>query len=86
MIRVRFHANPDDYRPIKWPITHPYWCSGYGADCSIVVAYAASVDQITELWPEASNIDVLNDNCTEYVFTDRFPKPDWFQLPDNPNV
>lgn len=30
MIRARFEANEGDYRPINWPVKHPYWCTGYG--------------------------------------------------------
>lgn len=25
MIRARFRVNEDDYRPVTWPIKHPYW-------------------------------------------------------------
>ena len=45
MLRVRFKANSDDYRPINWP--------------------------------EATDLEI--DERTEYTFTDRFPKPDWFK-------
>jgi hypothetical protein len=33
-IRYRFHANADDYRPVKFPPPGPYWCSGYLGDGS----------------------------------------------------
>lgn len=77
MIRCRFRANPDDYRPVKWPVKHPYWCTGSGDGYSIVVAYADNEEQIKELWPEATHLD--SEECTEYVFTDRFKKPDWLK-------
>lgn len=79
MLRVRFYANPDDPRPLTWPIKHPYWVTGYtGNDKhSIVVAYADDLEYITLNWPEAENIDAQE--VTEYVFTDRFPKPDWLK-------
>lgn len=77
MIRARFHANPDDPRPLKWPIKHPYWVTGYGDDYSIIVAYADSEEQILELWPEAAEIE--STDADAYQFTDRFPKPDWFK-------
>lgn len=76
MIRVRFHANPDDYRPINWPVKHPYWCTGYGDDYSIVVAYADDEAEILANWPEATHIDA--EQVDGYNFTSRFPKPDWF--------
>lgn len=77
MLRVRFEANIDDPRPIKWPIKHPYWITGEAGDGSYatVVAYADSEEQIFELWPEAKNLEVQEREV--YTFTDRFPKPEW---------
>lgn len=79
MIRARFMANSEDYRPVKFPPPHPWWCTGYTGDgsYSIVVAYADDVNQIFEYWPEAKDID--SKEVSEYVFTDRFPKPDWLR-------
>ncbi len=77
MLRVRFKANPDDYRPIKWPVKYPFWCSGYGEEYSIVIAYVDSIEEIYELWPEATELDAEERN--EITFTDRFPKPDWYK-------
>ena len=80
MVRARFYANIDDPRPINWPIKHPYWVSGYAGDESyaIVVAYADGVEYIQANWPEATNIEILEETA-QYRFTDRFPKPDWFK-------
>lgn len=77
MIRARFKANEDDYRPVKWPVKHPYWCTGYGDGYSIVVAYADNEEEIYENWPEAEDID--SDIVDKYTFTSRFPKPEWFE-------
>lgn len=79
MIRVRFKCNPDDPRPINWPIKHPWWCTGSGDGYSIVVAYADDENYILENWPEAAELD--SEQANEYVFTSRFPKPDWFTEP-----
>lgn len=78
MIRARFKANSDDYRPIKWPPPGPYWCTGYAGDESyaIVVAYAKDETQVLEYWPEAADIDTQE--ASAFVFTDRFPRPDWW--------
>jgi hypothetical protein len=44
-MRMRFHANADDYRAIKRPPPGPYWCSGQGGwdedgtSFSVVVAF-----------------------------------------------
>jgi hypothetical protein len=77
MIRARFKANEEDYRPVNWPIKHPYWCTGGGDGYSIVVAYADDIEEILRNWPEAEDIDY--EERDDYTFTDRFPKPDWFE-------
>jgi len=80
MLRVRFYANYDDSRPVNWPIEHPYWESGFSADgaYSVVVAYADHLDYIKKNWPEADQIEILEE-ADHYTFTDRFPRPKWFQ-------
>ena len=78
LLRIRFHANPDDYRPVKWPVKYPFWCSGYGEDFSVVIAYVDSVDELMELWPEASNLDI--EERESITFTDRFLKPSWYNV------
>lgn len=83
MIRARFSLpGVDDYRPIMWPIKHPYWCTGYsitssGNQIPIIVAYADDEAEIKRLWPEATDID--SEERTEYFFNSRFPKPEWFK-------
>ena len=75
MIRARFKLNVDDYRPVNWPIKHPYWCSGNSGDYSIIIAYADDVDEILSNWPEARDID--SEEVNGYLFTERFSKPKW---------
>lgn len=75
MIRCRFKTNSEDYRPINWPLKHPYWCSGQGTNYFILIAYADDEAEIFKNWPEAFDLD--SEDRTEYTFTDRFPKPDW---------
>jgi hypothetical protein len=88
MIRIRFLANADDYRPIKWPYPHPFWCSGYGgfnkdweAGFAIVIAYADNVDQVKEFWPEAQFPEEQSfiQEKEKYEFSGRFPCPEWFK-------
>jgi hypothetical protein len=80
LYRFRFHANAEDPRPLKWPILHPYWVTGYhgGGWYSVIVAYANDLAYIYELWPEADEIQV--EQVDDYFFNDRFPKPDWFEV------
>lgn len=76
MIRARFKANEDDYRPVQWPVKHPFWCTGFGDGFSVVVAYADDEDEILRNWPEADEID--SEEVKSYSFSNRFPKPQWF--------
>jgi hypothetical protein len=48
------------------------------------VAYADDVDEILANWPEAKDIEV--ETVDGYTFTDRFPKPKWFNTPTNENL
>lgn len=77
MIRARFHVNPDDPRPVNWPIKHPYWITGYGEGYAIIVAFADDEAEILLNWPDATNID--SNPAVNYVFTDRFPRPGWME-------
>lgn len=77
MIRARFKTNPDDPRPVNWPIKHPYWVTGCGDSYSIVVAYAEDEDELRANWPDANDIDA--EEAEGYAFSDRFPMPDWFK-------
>lgn len=79
MIRVCFKANHDDPRPVKWPVKHPFWITGCAGDgsYSTVVSYADNEQYILDNWPEA---EITSTRPAEnYVFTDRFPKPDWLK-------
>jgi hypothetical protein len=80
MLRVRFKANVDDYRPVNWPVKHPYWCSGYGDDYATVISYADDEAYIRENWPEAHDLE--SEEAEDYAFTSRFPKPEWFVVPN----
>lgn len=82
--RIRFFVDivrvKEDYRPLYWPYPHPYWCSGESATHFILVAYAESEEQLKQFWPEAEQIDIMESDLTEYTFTGRFAKPDWFEV------
>ena len=80
MIRARFYVKKkdcdNDYRPVKWPIKYPCWCTGESSDCFIIVAYVDNIEHIMELWPEACFIESQEVDTIE--FTSRFPKPKWY--------
>ena len=85
MIRARFELKGMDPRPARWPISHPYWCTGYAlGKRPIIVAYADSVSQVKSLWPDAKE-QIEIDEVESYSFTDRFPKPDWLDTGECPN-
>lgn len=74
--RARFHANPDDYRPVEWPPPGPFWCTGFTDVAAIVVAYVRELEQIDRFWPEAKWVEATDQESI--TFTDRFPCPDWW--------
>lgn len=75
MIRSRFKVNPNDPRPVNWPIKHPYWVTGYSETHATIVAYADDEIEILSNWPDAEYLD--SEKVETYVFTSRFPKPEW---------
>lgn len=78
-LRVRFKSRAEDYRPIYTPPDlpeGPWWCTGYGDDYSILVAYVKSTATIYKQWPEAYDLD--GEVVDEIKFSDRFQKPDWW--------
>lgn len=83
MKRCRFYLDKQkcrgDFRPVKWPIKYPYWCSGQSDTHFILISYADSVKDIKELWPEVNDSDFdFIEECDKITFTSRFPKPEWF--------
>ena len=81
MIRCRFAISKEkcggDYRPVKWPINTPYWCTGENDVSFIIVAYADSEEVLLQLWPEAEHME--SEVVDGIVFTDRFKKPEWYE-------
>lgn len=81
MIRARFnikHKDCDnDFRPVKWPIKYPYWCTGESSEAFVIVAYADNVGEIRELWPEAYNIEA--EEVRQIEFSSRLPRPEWYK-------
>jgi len=75
--RCRFQTDANDPRPVKFPPPGPWWHSGSGDDFAVVIAYLKTEKQIKEYWPDATHIDVFP--VDEIVYTDRFPKPDWYK-------
>ena len=62
MIRARFYIKfkdcGNDYRPVKWPIKYPYWCTGESVDSFVIVAYAENVEQIKDFQNRSGTINI----------------------------
>lgn len=75
--RVRFYSDSDDFRPVKFPPTGPYWCSGYDSNNrAILIAYLRKKSDLKKYWPEAE-IDEWYGKIT-LDFSERFPPPKWW--------
>lgn len=84
-IRYRFHTTScHDYRPVVFDKRYPWWCTGHGGNAgageeeyAIIVAYLPHYEHILVYWPDAEH--VTSETREQITFTDRFPKPDWFE-------
>lgn len=77
-IRYRFYTKSvDDYRPLVFNPKYPYWCSAEGDDFAVIIAYLPPDEDIYKYWDDAYNIDQTEES--EIVFTDRFPKPEYYE-------
>ena len=81
MLKVRFYIDfedcDNDYRPVVWPIKHPYWCTGENESSFVLVAYVDSEEELYKQWPEA--YDLYIEEVEKIEFTGRFPKPEWYK-------
>lgn len=82
--RVRFLSANSDPRPVTFPPPGPYWISGYQYDFlsddsmkTVLIAYLPKKSDLKKYWPEAE-VDGWYGQMP-IKFTDRFPKPDWWQ-------
>jgi len=77
--RYRFYTCEEDYRPVIFPPSGPWWCTGYTGDDwerAIIAAYLPEGEDIRKYWPEAEDIEFEGRDSIQ--FTDRFPKPKWW--------
>ena len=77
--RYRFKTKSvDDYRPIIFNPKYPWWCSGYAGDESYatIVCYLPRKENLKKYWDDAFDIDFTEEEKVE--FSDRFPKPEYF--------
>lgn len=75
-VRYRFKTKARDHRPLLFDRRFPWWCSGYGDDYATIVAYLPKNVDLRKYWDDAFDID--EEDVDAIVFSDRFPRPDWF--------
>ena len=76
--RYRFKTKAvDDYRPLKFNPKYPWWCTGHGDNHVTIVAYLPIAEDLLVYWDDAYSVSSTVE--TELVFTDRFPKPKYFE-------
>jgi hypothetical protein len=81
-VRYRFSTKAiSDYRPLIFNPKYPWWCSGEGEDRAIIVAYLPFGEDLYKYWDDAFDITYTTEEKIE--FTDRFPKPKYFQDADS---
>jgi hypothetical protein len=77
-IRYRFTTSASDCRPVKFPPPGPWWRSGYSSDDhAVIITFLSSDAHLRDYWPEAENVEA--EGCDAITYTDRFPKPAWYQ-------
>lgn len=76
--RYRFKTKAvDDCRPLVFNPKYPWWETGQGEDYVTIVAYLPEGEDLLEYWDDAYDIDSTTED--KITFTDRFPKPNYFE-------
>lgn len=75
--RYRFKTHAvEDYRPLIFNPKYPWWCSGYGDNCAVIIAYLPESEDLLKYWDDAYDIDFIEKAKIE--FSGRFPKPAYY--------
>lgn len=79
-LRVRFIIDSDFADPVEHaPL--PSWITGAGDNYVVIVAYVRDGQYLKQYWPSHGKISFIVP-CEKIEFTERFPKPHWFD-PNN---
>lgn len=78
--QFRFKIPGTDPRPIGWPPPGPFWATGYSDTHVVVVSFAESLEVLLGPlhWPDAEDVEDLG--IPSDLYSDRFPKPDWWPI------
>lgn len=81
--RHRFYTRADDYRPIVFNKSYPWWCSGEAIDGGyhVIVAFLPKTEPLERYWDDAFNVD--SQECDGPSFSSRFPQPDYYVPPES---
>lgn len=85
--RYRFKTKSvDDCRPLVFNPKYPWWCSGYELDgtpdnpkykAATIIAYLPILEDLKKYWDDAFDIEYTDEATIK--FSDRFPKPKYFE-------
>lgn len=82
--RYRFHTRSvDDYRPLVFNPSYPWWCSAETGDGSFVtiVAYLPADEPLERYWDDVFDVDYTEEETI--TFSGRFPRPVYYQESEN---
>ena len=78
--RWRFCTRSEDFRPIVFNPSYPWWCSGEGEDeqggFAVVVAFLPTTEKLETYWDDAFDIDVQEHDAV--TFSERFARPKYY--------
>lgn len=75
--RYRFKTYADDFRPIVFNPSFPWWCSGYGDGYAVIIAFLPRDEPLSKYWDDAFDVEFTEEK--EITFSPRFPQPKWFR-------
>ncbi len=76
-IRYRFYTKSvDDYRPLIFNPSYPWWCSGQGDATATIIAWLPKDKDLLKYWDDAHDVDQTEHDDIE--FTGRFDKPKYY--------
>jgi hypothetical protein len=76
--RYRFYTKSiEDCRPLIFNPSYPWWCSGYGEDRAVIIAYLPKSEDLAKYWDDATDVEFTEE--AKIIFTDRFRQPKYYK-------
>lgn len=77
-LRYRFKTySVQDSRPLLFNPKYPWWESGYSDEHATIIAWLPAGANLYNYWDDAFDVESTEHDKIE--FTDRFPKPNYFE-------